>query len=129
MKFSLQDFLNHIVLNDCRVKSITLDIVKFEFEIIFEDAFWIKNNSSDELDTLNNGFLKIKNYIAFEARYFSKDTRLWETLDYKNLDMIKEVNEKYYSNNILTLSGFGKRTGEWIEYKIDGGDHQIEFGF
>jgi hypothetical protein len=48
-------------------------------------------------------------------------------LDYKNLEVIDEINEKSYENGVLRLAGMGKKSGNWIEYLIEGGEINIFF--
>jgi hypothetical protein len=127
MKFTILELLSNIELNDFKIESISLDVKNKEFRLILEGAYWFENSVSKPKVMENGGVIKVHNYSSFEARYFLPKDKLWCTLDYENLEIIDEINEKSYENSVLKLAGFGKRNGYWIEYLIRGGEFEISF--
>lgn len=127
MKFTVSDFVTKTELNDFKVYSINLDIKKSEFKVFLEGAYWFKENTSQPIAMEDGGYVSVSAYSAFEARYFLPQDKLWYTLDYNDLEIIDEVNEKSYEGGILRLAGIGKKSGYWIEYLIGGGEIEIYF--
>ncbi len=70
-----------------------------------------------EIQTLNKGLINISDWKSIEISMYSSDKRNWITLNEDNYDSLKEINESEYNENLI-LRGFGKQTGQWIEYKI-----------
>ncbi len=127
MKFTVSEFSANLELNDFKIQSVSLDIEKAEFKMALEGAYWFQNSESIPKAMENGGFIRVRNYGSFEARYFFPKDKLWRTLDYENLEIIEEVNEKTYFNEELKLAGFGKNNGFWVEYLIWRGEFEICF--
>jgi len=125
MKLSISDFDTKIELNDFKVYSVDLDTDNYEFKVTIEGAYWLKENTLKPAVMENGGFIAVRSYDSFEARYFTPQDKLWRTLDYKNIEPLDEVNEKSYENGILKLAGIGKESGYWIEYLIKGGEIEV----
>ncbi|MBA2655337.1 MAG: hypothetical protein H0U71_09795 [Gammaproteobacteria bacterium] len=125
MKLSVSDFITKIELNDFKVYNVDFDVNIREFKVSIEGAYWFKENASNPIVMENGGYITARSYDSFEARCFSPQDRLWRTLDYKNLEIFDEVNEKSFENGILRLAGFGKKSGHWIEYLIKGGEIEV----
>lgn len=123
-KLNLQEFVENTELNDFKIQSINLNTNDFIFELAIEGAYYFEKNDSTPIIFEDGGAIKIQNYRSFEARYFSPQNKLWNTLDYSRLDMITEINEKTYKDGVLRLAGMGKN-GDWIEYLINGGETDI----
>lgn len=125
MKLSISGFITKTELNDFKVYSVDFDIKNYEFKVSIEGAYWFKENTLKPIVMENGGYITIRLYDSFEARYFSPQDKLWRTLDYKNIEPLDEVNEKSYKNGILKLGGIGKNSGYWIEYIIKGGEIEV----
>jgi hypothetical protein len=121
MKLSVNDFINNTETNDFKVYSVDLNIAKTEFNISFEGVYYFKENTQKPIVMENGGEISISSFESFEARYFMTKEKLLYTLDYKNIEMIGEVNEKSYEDEVFRLAGFGKNSGYWIEYLIKKG--------
>lgn len=109
MKISLSDFITKTELNDFKVYSVDLDVNNYEFKVFIEGAYWFEEDNSKPLMMENGVLVTIRLYESFEARYFSPRDKLWHTLDYKNVELVDEVNEKAYENGVLKLAGIGKK--------------------
>lgn len=118
------ELINKTELNDNKVKKIHLDIEGFTFLIETEGAYYFEDETSPPILFRNYGKIFVKNYSAFEARSFSPKEKLWRTLDYENIEMIVEINEKSFKDGVLSLAG-GSKAGDWIEYLIYGGEFDI----
>ena len=125
-KLTALELVEKTELNDFKVKSIELDIKNFFFSIELEGAYFFENKSSSPVALENGGEIKVKNYTAFEARYFLPKEKLWKSLDYENLEKVVEINDKSYKDAIFRLAGSGGN-GYWVEYLIDGGEIEINF--
>lgn len=127
MKFTVSELSSNLELNDFKIQSVFLDVENAEFKMVLEGAYWFQNSASSPRAMEKGGIIQVRNYGSFEARYFLPKDKLWRTLDYENLEVIGEVNEKTYLNEELKLAGFGKTNGYWVEYLIWRGEFEICF--
>lgn len=74
MKLSISALITKTKLNDFKVYGVDLDINNYEFKVSIEGAYWFKDDNSEPVEMENGGYIIVRSYESFEARYFlSKD--------------------------------------------------------
>ncbi len=115
--------LKNICFSDRVIENMNVDFEKKTILISVDGAFLKINN---KLTNLNAGKIEITMWKNLYISIFSSEEKNWFLMDSNNFDTLKEICEINYNENLI-FSGFGKNTGQWLEYKFEGSDIKISF--
>ncbi|NGX46713.1 MAG: hypothetical protein K1000chlam3_00074 [Chlamydiae bacterium] len=97
------------------------DVEKIEFfpkdkklKIYIEGA-WLDVDGGSQL---GRGILYFNDWENFLVSRFDPDTEQWLLINVFDIEPLKDLCEVKFNNETICLYGFGKRTGHWIEWKI-----------
>ena len=116
----LKHKLGLVSFPDFAVLSWRIDIGERYMVIITDGAFLDEGNGQ--------GFIRAKlcfskwDWLCF--RYFDAQVEKWYKCSY-DYDELKDICEFEVSEAQITLRGFGRRSGQWIEIEITGGTTAI----
>lgn len=122
MKYTYDQF-KKLNFSDFNIESMTLDKVSKIVTIKIEGAR-LKENY-DWL-VLSHVLIKIYSWYEISILLYETNNSTWLSLNQDEYDPLKEICETN-TDNKLTLKGFGKRTGQWVEYIFFNAKIEISF--
>ena len=100
------------------VFSPDFDVETFEFlpkekklKIVIEGA-WL------EEDQLGRGVLYFNDWANLSIRKYDSDADRWSDLNGSGIESLKDFCEVVFADATICISGFGTKTGQWVEWKI-----------
>ncbi|MGL4348416.1 MAG: hypothetical protein ACRCSV_03035 [Chlamydiales bacterium] len=67
---------------------------------------------------LGKGILYFNNWENFSINRFDPYKEEWVHLNESIIELLKNICEVKFSDSIVYLYGFGKQTGQWLEWKF-----------
>jgi hypothetical protein len=92
---------------DAQVLEIKINTENKLLSLSVDNAYLDKNAGVN----IDGGILTINDWEQFETKIYSPE-REW----YNDFDELKDIGEFTVSDGQIKLKGFGKRTGQWVEY-------------
>lgn len=108
--------LNLVSFPDCTVLSFELLESIRSLEILIDGAFM---ESSPSI-FFKSAKLLLKKWDGLWIRYFDAEAEKWYDVNSPDFDTLKDICEFVISDDVI-LRGFGKYTGQWLEFQIKGG--------
>lgn len=99
------------------------DVEKFEYDL---QRKFLKIELSGCLLCLNGGLeigrgcLYCNNWEDLSVRRFVYGKNLWEPLNSNSFEILVDIHEAVFSDQVTTLSGFGEVSGCWVSWEIVG---------
>lgn len=87
---------------------------KKELHIYVEGA-WLEMGEGVRL---GRGVLFFNNWEYLTINKFDTYKNIWSPIEIEAFEPLKDLCEVKFNNCIVLLSGFGKETGQWLEWKI-----------
>lgn len=78
------------------------------------DSAWLAHESLEQTNIV------LKNWDVLHIRLFEYKQQKWQDLSLSSIDYLKDICEAELSKSEVVFRGFGHKTGQWIEYKIQG---------
>jgi hypothetical protein len=124
MKFFTKDTMKYLTFPDCRIEKMEFS-PKDKMLKIFVDGGWLDRGKGIKL---NKGALFFCNWDCLSVNVFNPFTETWSTINNENfMEDLEDLCEVSFHDDIASLSGFGARSGQWIEWKIVNSKMQAEF--
>lgn len=109
-----------------------IDVEKMEFSPVekvlrvFISGAWldIKGENSKQL---GKGILFIDAWDTLSIQQFDALEEKWEILNTSAPEFLRDLCEVKLSDNTISLCGFGKESGVWVEWKINHAKIHAEF--
>ncbi len=92
---------------DSQVLKININIENKLLSLSVDNAYLDRNSGIN----IDGGILTINDWEQFEAKIYSSEG-VWSN----DFDELKDIGEFTVSDEQIKLKGFGKRTGQWVEY-------------
>jgi hypothetical protein len=110
----LKEDLNKLSFADYAIEAMALDIKMKILDIKIDGASFKLNENWKKLGM---GTIKIFDWKKIAISMYDSKGQKWVNLGESNWDNLKEICE-IELNETLCLKGFGKRTGQWIQFDI-----------
>lgn len=108
--------LSSVSFPDFAVLSWLLDAVLCNLAITTDGAFL----DDDQGQRFSRASLSFANWDSLSVRRYDAQTETWEHCSY-DYDELKDICEFDISGEAVTLRGFGRKGGHWMEVRIVGG--------
>lgn len=119
-------------LDEINIRNLSFpdfDVEKMEFSPkektlkIFIEGAWLEENGGE---MLGKGVLFFNNWESLSINRFDSDTRTWTQIE--NIpEYLIDLCEVKFLNSDVNLCGFGKQTGQWLEWRIKHTEIHAEF--
>lgn len=86
--------------------------------VIFVEAGWLSTPHGGE--ELKHGTLLFKNWETLQVKLYDHENYRWIEPTGPPVDTLTDLCEAEFSEHHVLLRGFGKHTGQWLEYKVVG---------
>jgi hypothetical protein len=107
------------------------EIEKFEFSPerkilkIFIEGAWL---NIDRGSLLGKGVLCFNDWTNLSISRFDPCTEIWSNVNELTIvEPLKDLCEIKFANSTVYLCGFGKQSGHWVEWKLQGPQMHAEF--
>jgi hypothetical protein len=108
MKLINKDEMQDLSLSDFAIESFLWED-DYSCIILTEGAFLEKDNGTVQFNSCKLYILLMK---SCKTRYYDHELKIWVNCD--NSEIIKEINE-FCIGDDLTIRGFSKQSGMWVE--------------
>ncbi|MES2344535.1 MAG: hypothetical protein V4494_01160 [Chlamydiota bacterium] len=82
---------------------------------IFVEGAWLDIDGGSKL---GKGVLLFTGWETLSITKFNSNTQKWSPLEEFSAQPLKDLCEVKFFDSTVSLSGFSKETGQWIEWKI-----------
>jgi hypothetical protein len=110
-----EKLISNLSFPDYRVKNFQFLPEKKELKIDVDGA-WLDIKSGIPLGP---GFVFFRNWNSLFIRALDGKTDSWHNIEILKYDILDEINDFTVENTVITLSGFGKKTHKWIEWRVE----------
>lgn len=110
----LKEYFSKLNFTDHIVNSMLLN---FKLKTLELKTDGVSLKSNDKWKELGEATIKISNWKSIMISIYETKEKKWKNLDESNYDTLKEICEADFNNNMI-LRGFGKKTGQWLQYEI-----------
>lgn len=107
-----QKDISNVCFNDYPIESMVLSELLKLFEIKIKGAHF---KQKGKWINLGQGTITISSWRSLSISLYDSKKKKWVNLDEKNYDPLLEICE-FELNETLVLSGFGKKTHQWVQY-------------
>ena len=120
-------------LNESMMKKLSFpdfEVEKMEFSLkekilkIFVEGAWLDINEGIKL---GKGILFFNEWESLSINRFNSSTKRWSMVDESSLEPLRDLCEVKFFDCTISLSGFGKKFGQWMEWKIVKATMHAEF--
>ena len=91
---------------------------------IFIDGAWL---DIEEGMQLGKGVLFFSDWENLSIRRFDSTIEKWFTVEELRIECLEDLCEVKFSDSTVSLCGFGKKNGQWMEWKIVNTKMHAEF--
>lgn len=122
MNYLTQVELENLSFPDCEVEKMILNPDQKIVEI-YTDRCYIDLNEGKRLF---NCKITLSDWEKVEIVLYQSSTQKFLMSNLESADILVDICEFIYGNKI-TLKGFGKQSGQWLEYSFMGGSFSVEY--
>lgn len=123
MKIIDKNMMQNLSFPDFEVENTELYVEKKMLKIFVSGA-WLNLDLGLKL---GKGILVFSEWDSILINQFNSKTEQWSSIKPIQSESLKDLCEFIFSDSTVLLCGFGKKTGEWMEWKILGGTMYAEF--
>ncbi|MGL5263763.1 MAG: hypothetical protein ACRDAI_04195 [Candidatus Rhabdochlamydia sp.] len=91
---------------------------------IFVEGAWLEMNGGTKLGP---GILFFKEWKSLSINRFNPTSEQWFPIPEIPAESLRDLCEVKFSDSAISLCGFGNRTGQWIEWKMENAKMHAEF--
>jgi hypothetical protein len=115
--------IKHLTFPDFEVEQMEFSQQQKKLKIYVEGAIL----SVEKDISLGKGILYFNNWDCLTIDRFNPHCDSWSRLNESEAESLKDLCEVDFSCSIVFLSGFGRQTGQWLEWKIINAKMRAEF--
>lgn len=123
MKYLNEDMIKNLSFPDFSVKKMEFS-PREKILNIFVDGAWLEVDGGTKL---GKGTIFFEEWESLSVYRFNPDTEKWSHLDESSAETLRDLCEIKFFNSTISLCGFGKQTGQWIEWRIVNAKKHAEF--
>lgn len=112
--------LQNLSFPDCQILKMFIDMNNKIAEIYTNSGYI---NLRGGINLLNCQII-LKNWASIDIALYNSKTKIWEKLNSSNIDYLDDICE-FNFGELIIFKGFGKRSGQWIEYSFKNPEYQI----
>lgn len=109
---------------DFYIEKMEFDPCKKNLLIAVEGA-WLEFNGGKKL---GKGVLRIDSWETVIIKSYHPKSSFWQVEDPLSTDRLKDLCEVKYGDSMITLCGFGKKNGYWMEWHFTNPEISADFG-
>jgi hypothetical protein len=91
---------------------------------VFVEGAWLGINGGT---VLGKGVLFFNDWDVSSISRYDPILEKWYELEISNSEELRDLCEVKFSNSNISLCGFGKKLGQWLEWKISNAKMHAEF--
>jgi hypothetical protein len=114
MKFLDSNMMKYLSFPDYEVEEMQIDFQNKKLRISLDGGYLDVSNGG----RLGCGILFLHNWDSVSVMKFDLSDKNGKNLDEGEIEPLKDLCEASFSESLVTLAGFGKKSGEWFEWKI-----------
>ncbi len=123
MKNLNEDMMKNLSFPDFEVEKIQFSPQEKILEIFVEGA-WLDIDGGIKL---GRGVLFSKEWQSLSINRFNPITEKWSTVEEFSPEPLRDICEFKFFDSTVSLYGFGKHVGQWIEWRIVNAEMHAEF--
>lgn len=123
MKILNSDDLTHISFPDFEVEKMVYSPHEKSLKIFVENA-WLDRDGGFEL---GKGCLLFSEWDSISINRFDSILEKWSEVNIFPIEALRDLCEVKISDSNISLCGFGKETGQWMEWRIINAKMHAEF--
>ena len=106
------------------------EIEKMEFSSqrkilkLFVEGAWLEANGGTKL---GKGVLFFNDWVSISISKFDPSIEKWVSVEESTPEMLRDLCEVKFFNSNVSLCGFGRNSGQWLEWKITHTKMSAEF--
>ena len=114
MKFLDSNMMKYLSFPDYEVAEMQIDFQNKKLRISIDGGYLDVSNGR----RLGCGILFLHNWDSLSVMKFDLSDKNGKNLDEGEIEPLKDLCEANFSESLVTLAGFGKKSGDWFEWKI-----------
>lgn len=115
--------MKYLSFPDMSVNEMVFDPIKTELTIFVEGAFLDTNDGG----ILGPGVVKFNDWSDIQIRRFNYKSKEWKLLKLNDIGYLQDLCEVFLENSKVSLCGFGKSSGKWLQWDIFDSTMYAEF--
>ena len=123
MKTFNQETIRSFSFPDFEIEKIQFSFDKREIKIFIEGA-WLNMGQGVQL---GKGILYFNNWEKFLINRFDPYKEQWIHLNKSVIESLQDICDLKFSDSTVYLYGFGKETGQWLQWKFKKTEIHAEF--